>query len=53
MLTVEEAAKRMSCSPATAWRLVRFRTVPSVKVGGMRRVRESDLNEYIRGLPAA
>ena len=43
LLNTEEAAKLLSCSTATIERYVRSGTIPSVKIGRLRRFRRSKL----------
>ena len=50
----EEVAERLGISPLTAKAWLRTGKLPGVKVGerGLLRMREADLNAYIRGLAA-
>ncbi len=47
LLTVKEAAAWLAISPATCYRLMERGTLRSLKIGGARRVRLSDLQELI------
>lgn len=49
LLTVKDVAERLNVSVTTVNRLVKT-ALKSVKIGKSRRVRESDLEEYIRSL---
>jgi excisionase family DNA binding protein len=53
MLSVTTVAQRCDLSVRTIWELIARGDLPSIKIGNSRRVRESDLNAYIRGLPIA
>jgi excisionase family DNA binding protein len=53
MLTILEVADRLRCGQTKTKALIRAGAIPSVKIGGHRRVRETDLNAYIRELPVA
>jgi excisionase family DNA binding protein len=48
LLTPEEAAKRLNVSPVTVRKWLRSGKLRGVKVSVLWRVRESDLNEFIR-----
>lgn len=50
LVRVEEAARRMSISRAKAYELIGRGELRSVRIDGSRRVRVSDLNDYIDGL---
>lgn len=54
LLKPEEVAERLGISPITAKAWLREGKLPVVKVGerGLLRMREADLNAYIRGLAA-
>lgn len=54
LLKPEEVAERLGVSPITAKAWLRTGKLPVVKVGerGLLRMREADLNRYIRGLAA-
>ena len=47
LMTVPEAAKVLSVSPATAWSLVGRGELASVKIGKSRRVPVSAIGEFI------
>jgi excisionase family DNA binding protein len=47
LLTVKEAAAWLAISPATCYRLMERGTLRSLKIGGARRVRLSDLQALI------
>lgn len=47
-LTPAEAARRLGVSESTVWRLLRHERLPSVKVGGRRRVAASALRAVVR-----
>lgn len=47
-LTVAEVAARMRVSKMTVYRLVHGGELPAVRVGRSFRVRETDVNEYLR-----
>ncbi len=53
LMRVEEAARRMSISRAKAYELIGRGELRSVRIDGSRRVRVSDLNDYIDGLRGA
>lgn len=50
LLTVQEAADVLNVSESTAWRRVASGELPSVKDGGLRRIRRDDLDGYIARL---
>ncbi|MDP8931101.1 MAG: helix-turn-helix domain-containing protein [Actinomycetota bacterium] len=50
LVTVEEAGRMLSVSSRTVKRMVSDGRLPSVLVGGARRVRRADLDEYVRNL---
>ena len=54
LLRPEEVAERLGISPITAKAWLRTGKLPGVKVGerGLLRMREADINAYIRGLAA-
>ena len=54
LLSPEDVADRLRVSPVTARAWLRTGQLPGVKVGdrGLLRMREADLNAYIRGLAA-
>ncbi len=52
LVTVEEVAEILGVSKSTAWRRVRTGAIKSVREGSaLRRVRRSDLDNYIKSLP--
>lgn len=52
VLQYAEVARMLRCSPRTVGRLVSSGALPTVKVGGLARVRVVDLNAYVIGLQA-
>jgi len=50
LIDVSEAARRLNCSTSTTKRLVKSGDLPSVMLGGLRRVRVVDLNRFVEGL---
>ena len=53
LLKVPEAADQLRISRAKLYELISSGVVPSVKVGGCRRVRHSDLRAYVDTLVEA
>jgi len=55
LLSPDEVAERLGIKVRTAREWCRTGVLPAVKVGqrGLLRVKESDLNAYIDGLPSA
>lgn len=51
LLTVTEVAQRLRCDRGTVYRRVRAGSLPVVVEGTRMRVRETDLDDYIRALP--
>jgi excisionase family DNA binding protein len=47
LLSVNEAAKRLSVSPRTLWTLTNTGEIPSVRIGKSVRYEPSDLRDYI------
>lgn len=47
LLTVDDVAAALYCSPRTVWRLIRAKQLPSVKVGRTRRVHTDDVAAYL------
>ncbi|MBI2371205.1 MAG: helix-turn-helix domain-containing protein [Deltaproteobacteria bacterium] len=45
MLKIKDAARYLNVSASTIWRWVRTGKVPSVRLGGIRRIRRSDLEK--------
>lgn len=52
MLTVEQAADRLSVSRTTMFALIRDEVVPSVLVGRYRRIPADELAAYVESLSA-
>ena len=48
LLSVKEAAARLGASIRTVYRRLKDGSLPSTKIGGLRRILESDLEEFIR-----
>jgi len=53
MLTVEEAGHELRLGKTATSALIKSGVLPSVKIGGSRRVRRTELEAYINGLPAS
>lgn len=53
LLTVEEAADRLSVGRTYMFELIRSGSVDSVRVGRLRRVRPKDLERYVAALRSA
>jgi excisionase family DNA binding protein len=54
LLSVKEAAHRLSCSEAMLRKWIHKRRIPFVKVGRLTRIRQSDIEAWLRlGLGAA
>jgi excisionase family DNA binding protein len=47
LLTVEQAAKQLACTPAAVRRWLSKRRLPKVKVGRLTRIRASDVEAMI------
>jgi excisionase family DNA binding protein len=47
LLSVKEAAERLSCSPAAVRKWLYQRRLPRVKVGRLTRVRTRDLDAFV------
>lgn len=47
LMTVPEVAKHFNCSHQTVWRMINTGVLKSLKLGRNRRVRLSDLREYV------
>lgn len=47
VLTIKEAADRMSVSTKTIYRLMNWGKLRKVKIGGATRISEDELNEYL------
>jgi len=53
LLSLKEAARRLSCSEAMLRKWIYQRKLPTVKVGRLTRIRQSDLEAWVRlGLEA-
>ena len=48
LLTVEEAAKALSCGRSTIFKLMNAGELPSITVGRLRRIRPEAVDEFIR-----
>ena len=46
-LTLRDLCARLQCSRTTAWRLINERGLKCVRIGGLVRVKESDLAAWI------
>lgn len=53
MLTVPETARALRCGVTKVRELIKSGAIPSVRIGGLRRVRFTDLEDYVRNLPLA
>jgi excisionase family DNA binding protein len=49
VLTIGDAATHLACKPAAVKKWIRTKSLPSVKVGRLRRIRRSALEAFIRG----
>ena len=47
LVTIEDAAAYLACTPAAVKKWIRLKTLPSVKVGRLRRIRVSALEAFI------
>ena len=47
LLTINEAADRLSVSTKTVYRLMSWGKLKKVKIGGATRISEDDLNDYM------
>lgn len=52
LLTVKEAARVLQISRTTVYELIYAGALSSVKIGTCRRIRRSDLENYVQGLAA-
>ena len=52
LLTVDEVRARLKVSKSTLWAMLADHRLTSVKLGGRRMVRASDLEAFIKGLPS-
>ena len=50
LLTVEEAARRLGLGRSFTYEFIRTRQLPSIKVGGARRVLATDLVAFVQRL---
>ena len=50
LLTAEAAAERLNISRTRVYELLASRTLNSVKIGRLRRIRPEDLDAFVRGL---
>ena len=48
LITVPEASRRLSMGRSTVYELMREGLLPSVRVGGSRRILASDLAEFVQ-----
>jgi len=48
LLSVKEAAALVGVSQATMWRWIRQGHIPTVKIGGLRRIRRADFDRLIK-----
>ena len=53
LVTIVEASRLLSLSRSTVYELLYAGSLPSVKIGGARRIRRMDLEEFVRELGAA
>ena len=53
LLKVPEVAQRLGISRAKVYELIAGGQLPSVKIGGCRRVRSRDLAAFVNDLPTA
>lgn len=47
LVTIKEAAERLSVSQKTVYRLINWKKLNRVKIGGATRISEDELNEYM------
>jgi excisionase family DNA binding protein len=52
LLRIKQAASRLNVSEKTVRRLIDQEKLPSVKIGGLRMIRESDLDAFLEDLRA-
>lgn len=50
LLTVDQVRSVLNVSKSKLWAMLADQTIVSVKLGGRRLVRSSDLDDFIRGL---
>lgn len=48
LLTVDETAVRLACSRRSVYRLMAEGRLRSLKVGGLRRIRENEVERFMR-----
>ena len=48
LLDIREAARRLACSEALLRKWIYLRKLPTIKVGRLRRIRQSDLDAWLR-----
>jgi excisionase family DNA binding protein len=53
LLSPDDLARYLSCSRTFAATLISNGTLPSLRIGGLRRVRKSDVDDYIEARLAA
>jgi excisionase family DNA binding protein len=53
LLSPNDLARYLSCSRTFAATLISNGTIPSLRIGGLRRVRKSDVDSYIHARLAA
>jgi excisionase family DNA binding protein len=53
LLSVKQAAKRLGFGRSVTYQWIRQGTLPSLKIGGARRVLASDLHEFVQRLKDA
>jgi excisionase family DNA binding protein len=52
LLNMVQASRALGVSRTTLWQMVRDKRIPCVEViPGLRRIRHSDLEQYVRGIP--
>jgi len=50
LITVNEAARRLGLGRSLTYRFIRTGDLPSLKIGGARRILVADLHEFVRHL---
>jgi len=50
LVTVKEAGRRLGLGRSAAYALIQRGDLPSIKIGGARRIAVADLHEFIRRL---
>ena len=48
LVSVREVAHQLGCSDSCVWKWVARGVLPSIKVGTLRRIREQDLEDWVR-----